>query len=198
MKKRALISVWDKKGVINFSKNLSKLNWEIISTGGTAKVLKKARVKVIPIERITKNPEAFDGRMKTISFQTEGAILYNRKDLKHQKEAKKLGIQPIDIVTCNLYPFERVIKQKNCTFSKAIENIDIGGPTMIRAAAKNHKYVTVIIDPKDYDKIIGILKKEKDIPEKIRLKLSQKAFQRTAHYDKKISKFLKNAIQEKA
>ncbi len=197
MKKRALISVWDKKGVINFAKNLSKLNWEIISTGGTAKVLKKAKVNIIPIEKITKNPEAFDGRMKTISFQVEGALLYNRENSKHNREAKKLGIQPIDIIACNLYPFEKITWQKKCILGKAIENIDIGGPTMIRAAAKNYKYVTVIIDSKDYDKIINILKQREEIPEGVRLKLAEKVFQRTANYDKKIAKFLKNAIQEK-
>ena len=195
MKKRALISVWDKTGIVDFAESLVKLNWEVISTGGTAKVLKDAKIKVIPIERITKNPEAFNGRMKTISFQIEGALLYNRESKKHKKEAKKLGIQPINMVVCNLYPFKRIIEQKNYTLKNAIENIDIGGPTMVRAAAKNYKYVTVIIDPKDYNKIIKILKKKKEIPGKIRLKLAQKVFHRTAKYDKNIAKFLLIAKQ---
>lgn len=194
MKRRALISVWNKAGIVDFTKSLDKLGWEIISTSGTAKVLKDAKIKVIPIKKITKSPEAFNGRMKTISFRIEGALLYNRENLKHRKEAKKLGIQPIDMVVCNLYPFERVIKQKNCILKKAIENIDIGGPTMIRAAAKNYKYVTVIIDPKDYNKVINVLGQKKEIPEKIRLKLAQKAFQRTTEYDKNIAKFLKNVF----
>ena len=192
MKKRVLISVWDKTGIVDFAKDLNELGWEIISTGGTAKALKDAKTKVIPIEKVTNNPEAFDGRMKTISFQIEGALLFNRENLKHKREAKKLSIQPIDMVVCNLYPFERVIKQKKCTLKEAVENIDIGGPTMIRAAAKNYKYVTVIIDPRDYNRIAKILKNEKDIPKKIKLKLAQKVFQRTAEYDRNIAKFFFN------
>lgn len=194
IKKRALISVWNKTGIVGFAKSLVKLGWEIISTGGTTKVLKEAGIKVIPIEKVTKNPEAFDGRMKTISFQVEGALLYNRENLKHQKEAKRLDIQPIDMVVCNLYPFKKVITQKNCTLKQAIENIDIGGPTMIRAAAKNYKYVTVIIDPKDYNKVINILKKKEEIPENTRLKLSKKVFQLTTEYDKNIAKLLKDVF----
>ncbi len=192
MKKRVLISVWDKTGIVDFAKDLNELGQEIISTGGTAKALKDAKTKVIPIEKVTNNPEAFDGRMKTISFQIEGALLFNRENLKHKREAKKLSIQPIDMVVCNLYPFERVIKQKKCTLKEAVENIDIGGPTMIRAAAKNYKYVTVIIDPRDYNRIAKILKNEKDIPKKIKLKLAQKVFQRTAEYDRNIAKFFFN------
>jgi len=183
MIKYALISVWDKTGIVGFASQLTKFGWKIISTGGTAKVLKEAKIRVIPIKKITGNPEAFDGRMKTISFQIESAILYDRKNKKHQKEAKKLKIQPIDIVVCNLYPFEK---------ANSIENIDIGGPTMIRTAAKNYKYVTVIIAPKDYQGIIEVLKKKNKVPEKIRLALAQKVFQRTAKYDKEIAKYFKN------
>ncbi len=194
--KQALISVYNKTGIADFAKKLIKLDWKIISTGGTAKVLRKAGIKVIPIEKITQNPETFDGRMKTISFQIGGAILYDRKNKKHLKEAKKLGIFPIDMVVCNLYPFEKVIIKKNCTLKEAIENIDIGGPMMVRAAAKNYKYVTVIIDPKDYKRIIKILRIKGKIPEKTRLKLAQRVFQRTTEYDKSINKFLKNVFQK--
>lgn len=194
MKKRALVSVWDKIGIVDFVKNLTKLGWETISTGGTAKILKDAGIKVIPIKKITKNPEAFDGRMKTISFQIESALLYDRENKEHLKQARELGILPIDMVVCNLYPFEEVIAKEDCTFKEAIENIDIGGPTMIRAAAKNYKYVTVVIDPKDYNKIINILKKKKGISEKTRSRLAQKVFQRTTEYDKKIAGFLNDAI----
>ena len=147
--KRALISVYDKKGIADFAKELAGLGWEIISTGGTAKVLKEAKISIIPIEKITGNPEAFDGRMKTISFQVESAILYERNNQKHAKEAKRLKILPIDMVVCNLYPFEEVIRQKGVSLKEAVGNIDIGGPTMIRAGAKNYKYVIVIIDPED-------------------------------------------------
>lgn len=185
--KQALISVYDKTGIIDFVKELVKLGWEIISTGGTAKVLKEAGIKVILIEKITGNSEAFDGRMKTISFQVESAILYDRENKKHLKEAKKLKISPIDMVVCNFYPFEK---------EKTIENIDIGGPTMIRAAAKNYKYVTVIMNPKDYKKITKILKIKNKIPEKIRSGLAQKAFERVSKYDKSIANYFKNVLQK--
>lgn len=194
--KKVLISVYDKSGIVDFASQLVKLGWEIISTGGTAKVLKKAGILIIPIEKITGNPEVFDGRMKTISFQIEGAILFDRNDKKHLKEAKKLRISPIDMVICNLYPFEKIISKKNCTIEEAIENIDIGGPTMIRAAAKNYKYVTTLIDPKDYKRVLEILKINKNIPEGIRFQYAQKAFKRTAEYDKKINEFFKNVLQQ--
>lgn len=183
--KRVLISVYDKTGIVDFASGLEKLDWEIISTGGTAKILKKAGILIIPIEKITGNPEVFDGRMKTISFQVEGAILYDRKNKKHVNEARRLGILPIDMVVCNLYPFEKIISKKNCTTEEAIENIDIGGPTMVRAAAKNYKYVTILINPKDYKRVLEILKINKSIPEGIRFQYAQKAFKRTAEYDKK-------------
>ncbi len=181
--KRALISVSNKTGIVDFARELVKLDWEIISTGGTAKVLKAAGIKIIPIEKVTHSPEAFDGRMKTISFQIGSALLYDRKNKKHVREAKKLKIRPIDMVVCNLYLFEK---------ANSIENIDVGGPTMIRAAAKNYRSVTVIIDPKDYKKIIKILKTETGIPEKMRLKLAEKVFKRMSQYDKKIAEYLKN------
>jgi len=180
--KRVLISVYDKTRIVDFAKNLTKLGWQIISTDGTAKVLKRAGISVIPIEKITGNPEAFDGRMKTISFQIESALLFDRRNKKHLKEAKKLKIFPIDMVACNLYPFEK---------ENAIENIDIGGPTMIRAAAKNYKYVTVIIDPKDYQKVIKFLQNKGEVSERTRLELAKKVFQRTAQYDKEIAQYFK-------
>ncbi|PIP22129.1 MAG: IMP cyclohydrolase [Candidatus Nealsonbacteria bacterium CG23_combo_of_CG06-09_8_20_14_all_39_25] len=183
MPKRVLISVWDKTGIAEFASQLTKLGWKIISTGGTAKVLKEAKVKIIPIEKVTGNPEAFDGRMKTISFQIESALLFDRGNKKHLKEAKKLKIFPINMVVCNLYPFEK---------ENTIKNIDIGGPTMVRAAAKNYKYVTVIIDPKDYQKVIKFLQNKGEVPEKTRLELAKKVFQRTAKYDKEIAEYFKN------
>ena len=183
--KQALISVYDKTGIVKFAKELVNLGWEIISTEGTAKVLKKAKIKAIPIKEITGNPEAFDGRIKTISFQIGSAILFDRKNKRHLEEAKKLQILPIDMVVCNFYPFEK---------EKTLENIDIGGPTMIRAAAKNYKHVTVVIDPRDYEKISKILQEKKETPEAFRLRLAQKAFQRTVEYDKKIAKYFKTKI----
>ena len=130
----ALISVFDKTGIIELAQSLRRFGYQLISTGGTAKILTQNNIPVIPISEITGEPEIFDGRMKTISFQIESGILFDRKNPSHQKQAKQLGIKPIDIVVCNLYPFEK----KN-----RVENIDVGGPTMIRAAAKNFQNVLV-------------------------------------------------------
>ena len=196
-KKRALISVFDKTGIKDFARELARLGWEIIATGGTAKILRKAGIKIIPIEKVTGNPEAFDGRVKTISFQVESAILYERANPRHKLEAERLGIQPIDMVVSNFYPFERIARRKKLNLKEAFENIDIGGPTMVRSAAKNYRSVIVLIDPKDYPKVIRVLKKEGEIPEEYRFILAQKAFEKTAKYDTTISNYLKYAISRK-
>ena len=159
-KKYALLSVFDKSGIVEFAKLLRVLGFEIISTGGTAKVLKGAGVKITPIEDITGNPESFDGRMKTISFQIESGILFDRTNPTHRKEAKKLDVKSIDIVVCNLYPFEETIAKKSISDDEAIEQIDVGGPTMIRAAAKNFKNVVVVTSPNDYVHIGAMLQKK--------------------------------------
>ncbi|NQT65026.1 MAG: bifunctional phosphoribosylaminoimidazolecarboxamide formyltransferase/IMP cyclohydrolase PurH, partial [FCB group bacterium] len=153
--KRALISVSDKTGIVDLAKTLKELNCEIISTGGTKKILEDAGIKVTEISKVTGNPEAFGGRMKTISFNIESALLFDRE--KDMEEADKLGIKPIDLVVCNLYPFSKV-KSSGADFETLIENIDIGGPTMVRAAAKNFKYVATLTDINDYAKIISELK----------------------------------------
>lgn len=178
--KYALISVYDKKGVSDFARTLQTLGYKIISSGGTAKHLVKDKIPVIPIEKITKNPESFGGRMKTISFQIESGILYDRKNPAHVKEAKALGIKPIDIVVCNFYPFEQ---------NNSIENIDIGGPTMVRAAAKNFQNVLVIIDPEDYEKVTAAIKKN-NVSQELRQLLAAKVFRYLSYYDSQISKFL--------
>jgi len=178
--KYALISVYNKKGIVDFAKTLLELGYQIISTGGTAKYLTSNQIPVISIETITKNPESFDGRMKTISFQVESGILYDRKNPHHIEEADALGIKPIDVVVCNFYPFE----EKN-----SIENIDIGGPTMVRAAAKNFKDVIVVIDPNDYEKIAFALKENK-LTDELRKNLSAKVFQYLSYYDSQVAKFL--------
>ncbi|MEK9207791.1 MAG: bifunctional phosphoribosylaminoimidazolecarboxamide formyltransferase/IMP cyclohydrolase, partial [Patescibacteria group bacterium] len=180
-KKYALLSVFDKTGIIEFAKELISLNYKIISTGGTAKVLSDAGLEIIPIQEITGNPESFDGRMKTISFQIESGILFDRKNKKHVKEAKNLKIKSIDIVVCNLYPFEQTISKPNVEMAEAIENIDVGGPTMVRAGAKNNKNVLIITDPKDYNLTANLLKQKK-IDKKIRLKLAAKAFRHLSFY----------------
>src|SRR5580704_4065787 len=143
MKKYALISVSDKTNITNFAKAIINSGYENISTGGTAKALQNEKIPYIPIQEITGNPESFDGRMKTISFEIESALLYDRNNEQHLKEAKKLKIKQIDIVVCNLYPFEKTIADKKVSYKKAIENIDVGGPTMIRSAAKNGLIVVI-------------------------------------------------------
>ncbi len=189
-KKRALISVWDKTGVVEFAKELAGLGVEIISTGGTAKILREAGIKIISIEKVTGNPEAFNGRMKTISFQIESAILFNREKPEDMKEAKELGIKPIDMVVNNLYPFEETIAKPGVSVEEAIEKIDIGGPTMIRAAAKNFKNVVVVIDPKDYPRVIQDLNDFGNVPLDTKMYLAAKVFQRMADYDSAIDKFM--------
>lgn len=185
--KYALLSVFDKKGVIELAQTLIKLNHQLISTGGTAKILKENNIPLVPIQSVTGNPECFDGRMKTISFQIESGILFDRQNPAHRKQAKQLKIKPIDIVVCNFYPFEE---------KPSIENIDVGGPTMVRAAAKNFQSVLVIIDPNDYPLIIERLN-NKTIDLKIRQNLAAKAFRQVSYYDSQIARFLgKNLLPD--
>ncbi len=179
--KRALISVSDKTGIEEFAQILTSMGCEIISTGGTKKVLEEAGVEVIDISKVTGNPEAFGGRMNTISFQIESALLYDRE--KDADEAEKLNIKPIDMVICNLYPFGRV-KEDGADLDTLVENIDIGGPTMLRAGAKNYKYVTVITDPYDYQKVEDELAENDDsISLDTRFYLMRKVYNHTADYD---------------
>lgn len=182
--KFALISVFDKSGIVTFAKGLIELNYKIISTGGTAKILIANKIPIIPIEKITGNPESFDGRMKTISFQIESGLLFDRENKNHFKQAKKLGIRSIDIVICNFYPFEK---------NKTIENIDVGGPTMIRAAAKNYKYVLPIIDWQDYSEVLNKLQ-NKTISEEFRKNLASKAFYHLSLYDSQVAKYLNKQL----
>ena len=182
--KYALVSVSDKTKIVELATELVKLDYQIISTGGTSKTLLENNIKVIPIEKITGSPELFDGRMKTISFQIESGILFNRKSAKHVREAKKFSIIPIDIVVCNLYPFEE---------NNSIENIDVGGPTMVRAAAKNFESVLVVTDPNDYHQIIKNLKTS-TITKDLRKKLAAKAFAHLSYYDSQIAKYLESDL----
>lgn len=187
--KYALISVWDKTGITDFAKSISDLGFKIISTGGTAKVLIDAGIKVIPIQEITGNPESFDGRMKTISFQIESGILFDRNNPSHIKQAKQLSVKKIDLVICNLYPFEQTVKNPKVKFEDAIESIDVGGPTMVRAAAKNFNSVLVVTDPNDYGKIVEVLN-NKSTDQNLRQALAAKAFNHLSFYDSQIAKFL--------
>ncbi|MEK7070672.1 MAG: bifunctional phosphoribosylaminoimidazolecarboxamide formyltransferase/IMP cyclohydrolase, partial [Patescibacteria group bacterium] len=159
-RKYALLSVFDKTGIVELANTLHKKGYLLISTGGTAKTLEQANIPIIPIHTITGNPESFDGRMKTISFQIESGILYRRDRKSHVKDAKRLGVKKIDIVVCNLYPFEQTLKNKRASHLDIVEQIDVGGPTMIRAAGKNHEHVLVVTNPDDYQSIIEKITKD--------------------------------------
>ena len=190
MKKRALISVSDKTGIVEFTKNLVKKNYEIISTGGTAKTLKDAGIEVIGISEVTGYPECLDGRVKTLHPKIHGGLLAVRDNAAHMETLKDLDINTIDMVVVNLYPFRQTIQKQNVSLEEAIENIDIGGPSMLRAAAKNYKYVTVIIDPADYAAVIAELDQNEETTETTRFKLAAKVFSHTASYDSLIGSYL--------
>ncbi len=187
----ALLSVSDKSAIVPLAKSLNSLGFKIISTGGTAKTLADAGVNVIPIQKITGNPESFDGRMKTISFQVGSGILFDRKNPSHVKEAKKLGIKKIDLVVANLYPFEQTVQNPKVTMDKAVESIDVGGPTMVRAGAKNFKNVLVVVDPKDYENVIQALETN-SVTDKLRQSLAAKAFDHLSFYDAQIARHLRS------
>lgn len=190
--KRALISVSDKTGIVELAGKLKEYHIEIISTGGTGKLLKEAGIEVTDISEISKNPEAFGGRMKTISFNIESALLFDRK--RDAEEANNLNIKPIDLVVCNLYPFEKVLNE-GADFDTLIENIDIGGPTMIRAAAKNFAYVNVLTSPSDYAGFITELEAGKGQTSfGFRKLMMTKAFNHTADYDALIAQTMDSEI----
>jgi len=187
----ALISVSDKTGVVDFAKDLSAMGVKIISTGGTAKALAQAGINVISVDSVTGFPEMMDGRVKTLHPKIHGALLGLRDNAEHQAAMKKHGIEPIDMVCINLYPFEQTTAKPDCKFEDAIENIDIGGPSMVRSAAKNHKFVTVVTNPAQYDEIISEMKNNKGcLSQKTRSNLAGIAFGLTAGYDAAISKYL--------
>ncbi len=192
--KKAIISVSDKTGIVDFAKELKNLGVEILSTGGTARILKENGINVTEISEYTGFPEIMDGRVKTLHPKIHGGILALRDNPEHMEKIKELGIEPIDMVIVNLYPFEKTIENPESTFDDAIENIDIGGPTMIRASAKNFKFVVVIIDPEDYKKVLEELKVNGDVSYSTRLYLAQKVFERMSQYDNAIAKYLKKYL----
>ena len=187
--KRALVSVFDKTGLPQLGKSLEKLGVEILSTGGSARALREEGTSVTAVSEYTKFPEIMDGRVKTINPLVEGGILGLRD--RHSKDAKNNNIEWIDLVVCNLYPFSDTITREDCDLALALENIDIGGPTMIRSAAKNVGWVAVIVDPNDYNNIIKELRDNSGISYDTRANLSSKAFGHTAHYDTIIHNYLK-------
>lgn len=193
MKKRALISVSDKTGVVKLASELVGLGYEIISTGGTQKELEKNGIPVINISEITGFPECLDGRVKTLHPYVHAGLLAKRNLKDHMDQLEKLNINTIDVVAVNLYPFKQTIQKPNVTLEEAIENIDIGGPTMLRSAAKNAQDVLVLCDPTDYDEAIQRLKDKTDDCE-YRMKLMYKVFRHTAVYDTYISNYLADIL----
>ncbi|WHZ03462.1 bifunctional phosphoribosylaminoimidazolecarboxamide formyltransferase/IMP cyclohydrolase [Neobacillus sp. YX16] len=195
-KKRALISVSDKNGISDFAKELVSLGFEIISTGGTKKALQEQGIPVLGVSEVTGFPEILEGRVKTLNPFIHGGLLAKHDDEQHQKQLEEHSIDPIQIVCVNLYPFQQTIAKPDVTTEDAIENIDIGGPTMLRASAKNHQYVTVVVDPVDYKQVIEELKADGKTTLETRRKLAAKVFRHTAAYDALIAEYMTELAQE--
>lgn len=191
MKRRAIISLTDKTGIVEFARGLIKLDFEIISTGGTAKVLSDAGIPVIPISDVTGFPECLDGRVKTLHPNIHAGVLAMRSKPEHMAQLEKLGVNTIDVVAINLYPFKATLLKEGSTREEMIENIDIGGPTLLRAASKNYTDVTVIVDPSDYDSVLAELNENGNTSVNTRLKLAYKVFEHTAAYDALIASYLR-------
>jgi len=194
--KKALISVSDKTGLIPFARRLAAAGVEIISTGGTAALLKEAGVPVIGISEVTGFPEILDGRVKTLHPNIHSGLLAVRDNEAHQKQLEELNIETIDLVVVNLYPFKQTIAKPDVTFAEAIENIDIGGPTMLRSAAKNHAFVTVVVDSDDYEQVMAEIEAGQDTTLETRRRLAAKVFRHTAAYDALISRYLSEQVGE--
>lgn len=195
-RKRALISVSDKNGVGEFAKELASLGFEIISTGGTKKMLQELGLPVLSVSDVTGFPEILEGRVKTLNPFIHGGLLAKHDDEMHQKQLVEHGIEPIQLVVVNLYPFQQTIEKPDVTVADAIENIDIGGPTMLRASAKNHQYVTVVVDPTDYETVLNELKSGGETTLETRIKLAAKVFRHTAAYDALIAEYMTNLAGE--
>jgi phosphoribosylaminoimidazolecarboxamide formyltransferase/IMP cyclohydrolase len=194
---RALISVSDKKGIVEFCRALAQLDIEIVSTGGTASLLRDNKVPVQDVSQLTGFPEMMDGRVKTLHPKIHGGILSLRDNPEHVAKMKEHGIKPIDLVVVNLYPFEATVA-RGAGFEEVVENIDIGGPSMVRAAAKNHRHVGVVVDPVDYESILNELKTNaRSLSPATHFRLFVKAFQHTAHYDGAISNYFSSLDENK-
>ena len=194
-KKKAIISVSDKTGIIELAKGLTKYGYQIISTGGTAKVLQDTGIDVTLISEVTGFPEILEGRVKTLHPHVFGGLLARRDNPVHQRQLQEQNILPIEMVVVNLYPFEQTISKEEVTLEDAIENIDIGGPSLLRAAAKNYQDVAVIVDPADYQEILGELStSDGKISLSTKEKLAVKVFRHTSYYDSIISRYLTKKI----
>lgn len=194
MIKRAMISVSNKRGVVEFARGLADLGVEIISTGGTMKLLKEAGIPVIYISEVTGFPEVMDGRVKTLHPKVHGGILALRDNPKHVQHMAENGITPIDLVAVNLYPFKETIAKPGVTFAEAIENIDIGGPTMVRSAAKNYNHVAVVVNPDQYDTVLEQIRATGDVDADTRRQLARAAFRHTSEYDTTIHQYLQQQL----
>ena len=194
--KRALLSVSDKTGIVELGKFLSNNGVEIISTGGTMKALREAGVPVTYVSDVTGFPEIMDGRVKTLNPKIHGAILAVRSNPEHMEALAENNITPIDLVVVNLYPFRETIAKPGVTEAEAIENIDIGGPAMVRASAKNFKDVVIVTYPRRYAQLMEMLDKDGDIDQHTRKELAFEAFSHTAEYDTMISEYLKKQLAE--
>jgi phosphoribosylaminoimidazolecarboxamide formyltransferase/IMP cyclohydrolase len=192
---RALLSVSEKTGLVEFARTLASAGVELISTGGTARTLREAGLTVKDISEHTGFPEMLDGRVKTLHPKVHGGLLYIRGNAAHESAAKEHGIAPIDLVVVNLYPFEQTVARPNVTLFEAIENIDIGGPSMLRSAAKNHDSVTVVVDPADYDEVATQIKVDGNTTSELRRRLASKVFARTAAYDAAIASHLNKVFE---
>jgi phosphoribosylaminoimidazolecarboxamide formyltransferase/IMP cyclohydrolase len=191
---RALISVSNKDGILDFARGIAKLGIELLSTGGTAKMLRDSGVPVKDVSEFTGFPEMLDGRVKTLHPKVHGGLLGRRGNPEHVKQMKEHGIEPIDLVVVNLYPFEQTTAKAGCTLEDAIENIDIGGPTMLRSAAKNYTDVAVVVSPRDYGRVLDELQKHGEVSAKTRFELCRTVFLHTARYDSAISAWLDNQV----
>ena len=189
---KVLISVSDKTDVVKMAKGLAALGSEILSTGGTAQSLREAGLSITDVSKYTGSPEILNGRVKTLHPKIHGGLLGRRSLEPHVEQMKEQGIDPIDVVVVNLYPFEATISKPGCTFDEAIENIDIGGPSMLRSAAKNHEDVLVVVDPTDYDRVLEALQAG-TVSLDLRRELARKVFQHTARYDSLISSYLEKS-----
>src|ERR1700722_9033085 len=186
----ALLSVSDKTGLIPFAQTLIQAGIELISTGGTAKALREAGLKVTDISAHTGFPEMMDGRVKTLHPKIYGGLLFIRGNKEHEEAAKEHAIAPIDLVVVNLYPFQKTVAKADVALPEAIENIDIGGPSMLRSAAKNHESVTVVVRPEDYSEVAKQIAETGDTTLELRRRLAATVFARTADYDTAIARYL--------
>ncbi|HEN20753.1 MAG TPA: IMP cyclohydrolase [Desulfobacteraceae bacterium] len=191
--KRAIISVTDKSGIVDFAKSLSGFGVQILSTGGTADALRKGGISVTDISEYTGFPEMMDGRVKTLHPKVHGGLLGLRDNMEHVKMMQEHNIEPIDMVVVNLYQFEKTVSREGVTLDEAIENIDIGGPSMLRSSAKNFRYVTVIVDPADYGTVLKEMAEANgETTLETRFRLARKVFSLTHQYDGAISRYLEN------